>query len=81
MAGRASSAPALKSNEVIEAHLAHDPAALPHMHFPEDIAELVQEVCPESPHRGEDDLDASEELADPVPSIRDARAANPKYRS
>lgn len=74
MSGRASSAPALKSNEAVEVHLAHDPAVLPHMYLPEDIAELFQEACPESSHRGEDDLYASEELADPVPSIRAARA-------
>ena len=81
MSGRASSAPALKSNEAVEVHLAHDPAVLPHMYLPEDIAELFQEACPESPHRGEDDLDASEELADPVPSIRAARANIHKHRS
>ena len=45
----------------------------PHMHLPEDIAVLFQEACQESPHRGEDDLDASEELADPVPRNRAAR--------
>ena len=44
------------------------------MYLLQYIAELFQEACPESPHRGEDDLDASEELADPVPSIRAARA-------
>jgi hypothetical protein len=56
-------------------------AVLTHMYLPEDIAELFQEACPESSHRGEDDLDASEELADPVPSIRAARARIHKHRS
>ena len=38
MAVRASSAPALKSNEAVGIHLAHDLAVLPHMYLPEDIA-------------------------------------------
>ena len=80
MAGRAASAPALKSQLAVEVNLAHDPAVLPHMHLPEDIAELFEEARPEPPHRGEDDMDASEELADPVPSIRAARANNSRQQ-
>ena len=81
IAGRAESAPAPKLDLAVEVNIAHDPAALPHMHLPEDIAELFEEARPESPHRGEDDLDATEELADPVPRIRAARAINHKHRS
>ena len=40
MTGRASSAPALKSTEAVEIHIAHDPAVLPHMYMPEDIADI-----------------------------------------
>ena len=80
MSGRALSAPALKSNDAAEVHLAHDPAVLPHMYMPEDIAELFEEACPESPRRGEDDMAASEELADPVPAIRSARAVARRHR-
>ena len=81
MLGPAASAPALKSDLAVEVNLAHGSAVLPRTHLPDDIAELFQEARPEFPHRGEDDLDASEELADPVPSIRAARATYQRQRN
>ena len=81
MAGRAASSPALKSDLAVEVNIAHDPAVLPHMHLREEIAELFDEARPESPHRGEDDLDAAAELVDPVPRIRATQAIHHKHRS
>ena len=44
MAGRAVSAPALKSDLAVEVNIAHVLVVLPHMHLPDDIAELFQEA-------------------------------------
>ena len=72
MEGRAASAPALKSDTAaainLTTELAHDPAVLPHLHLPEDIARLFPE--------GEDDLNPADELCDPVPAIRRLRVTH-----
>ena len=81
MTGQAASAPALKSDLADEVNLAHDPAVLPHMQLPQDIAEVCEEAQPQSPHQGEEDMDASEELADPVPSMRATRATNQRQQN
>ena len=75
MGGRASSAPALKSEHAVPAHIVHDPAVLPHNYLPEEIAELFPETVPEEPRRGEDDLEPVNELRDPVPELRRQRLA------
>jgi hypothetical protein len=66
--GRAASAPTLKSDSAV--YIAHDPALLPHLHLPEDIASLFEEAVPEPPRRGEEDIDPIEELRDPVPALQ-----------
>lgn len=82
MEGRASSAPALKSEYAVPAHIVHDPAVLPHNYLPEEIAELFPEAVPEEPHRGEDDQEPVNELRDPVPELRRQRlAVSTKHRS
>ena len=69
--GRAALAPTLKSDAAV--YIAHDPAVLPHLHLPEDIARLFEEAIPEPPRRGEEDLDPIDELSDPVPALQAQR--------
>ena len=80
MEGRAASAPALKSDTAAAINLttefAHDPAVLPHLHLPEDIAELLPGAMIDPPRRGEDDLNPADELCDPVPAIRRLRVTH-----
>ena len=80
MEGRAASAPALKSDTAaainLTTELAHDPAVLPHLHLPEDIARLFPEAIIDPPRRGEDDLDPADELRDPVPAVRRLRVTH-----
>ena len=77
MDGRAASAPALKGDTAaainLTTELTHDPAVLPHLHLPEDIAELFPEAIVDPPRRGEDDRNPADELCDPVPAIRRLR--------
>ena len=81
MEGRAASAPALKSDTAaaiinLTTELAHDPAVLPHLHLPEDIARLFPEAIIDPPRQGEDDLNPADELCDPVPAIRRLRVTH-----
>ena len=80
MEGRAASAPALKSDTAaainLTTELAHDPAVLPHLHLPDDIARLFPETIIDPPRRGEDDLYPADELRDPVPAIRRLRVTH-----
>ena len=75
--GRPETAPALRRTPVhADAHIniAHDTSVLPHLHTPEDIAELFPEAEVDDARRGEGDEDPVRELRDPVPAITAARS-------
>ena len=78
--GRAESAPALRRDPAT-VNIAHDSSVLPHLHLPEDIAELFEEAVPEPARHGETDLTPAEELQDPVPTIIARREARQKLNA
>ena len=57
-------------------NIALDSDVLPHLHLPEDIAELFQEVVPEPARRRESNEMPAEEFGDPVPAIVARREAH-----
>ena len=60
-------------------NIAHDSSILPHLHLPEDIAELFVEAIAEPARRGETDVTPAEEIGDPVPAIDARREARLKH--
>ena len=78
--GRAESAPALRRDPAT-VNIAHDSSTLPHLHLPEDIAELFEEAIPDPARPGETDLTPAEELQDPVPTIIARREARQKLNA
>ena len=72
---RAESAPSLRQSTAT-VNIAHDSSVLPHLHVPEDIAELLQKDVAEPARNGESDNVPAEELGDPVLAIVARREAH-----
>ena len=78
--GRPASAPVLKQDRgggqaKADVNQADDDRILPHMRSPEEISKMFLRAVPEPAPLDEDDQDAGEELADPVPGIVERRRA------